>query len=126
MGTGEDESAARILVVDDDDQIRQIAVRQLRSLGYRVMDAASGAAALDMLDGAADVDLLFVDVTMPGMDGHEVAEKARHRRPGLPVVFASGNFEGEPDDGATRFLLKPYRKAELAEKVRSILDTAVP
>jgi|SRR6185437_4047003 len=118
--------AAQILVVDDDDQIRRIAVRQLTSLGFRVIDAASGVAALDVLDGAAEIDLLFVDVSMPGMDGHEVAEKARHLRPGLRVVFASGNFDGEPDDGATQFLLKPYRKADLAEKVRRILDTPQP
>jgi CheY-like chemotaxis protein len=117
---GETERAAQILVVDDDDQIRQIAVRQLTSLGYRVVEASNGTTALDVLSHNADVDLLFVDLNMPGMGGHEVATEAARRRPGLKILFASG--EGEPaGSSGAHFLMKPYRKKELAEKVLEVL-----
>jgi CheY-like chemotaxis protein len=114
----------KILVVDDDDQIRQIAVRQLTSLGYSVVQAASGRAALEMLGDAGDVDLLFVDLSMPEMNGHQVAQRARDLRPGIKVIYASGNFETECSGDGTDdagFLLKPYRKKDLAEKVQGVL-----
>jgi len=119
--------AEQILVVDDDDQIRAIAVRQLTGLGYRVIAASGGAEALELLVHVPDVDLLFVDVMMPnGMGGREVAERARSIRPGLKVLFASGYFEGAlVDRGEIRpseaFLVKPYRKKDLAEKVQQVL-----
>lgn len=117
---GESDRAAQILVVDDDDQIRQIAVRQLSSLGYRVIETSNGAAALDVLARTAGIDLLFVDLNMPGMSGHEVATEAMRRRPGLKILFASG--EGEPAGSSdAHFLMKPYRKKELAEKVLDVL-----
>lgn len=119
--------AEQILVVDDDEQIRAIAVRQLTSLGYRVIAASGGAEALDLLKQAADVDLLFVDVMMPnGMGGREVAERAKALRPNLKVLFASGYFEGAlvdrgEIDGDEAFLVKPYRKKDLAQKVQQVL-----
>jgi CheY-like chemotaxis protein len=113
-------TSARILVVDDDDQIRQIAVRQLSSLGHEVVETSSGAAALDVLGRTADVDLLFVDLNMPGMGGREVAIEATRLRPGLKILFASG--EGAPaDSSGAHFLMKPYRKKELAEKILEVL-----
>jgi CheY-like chemotaxis protein len=114
--------AAKILVVDDDDQIRQIAVRQLTSLGYSVIQAANGPAALDLLGHGSDVDLLFVDLSMPDMDGHQVAKKARDLKPGIKIVFASGNF-ADDGGGDAQFLLKPYRKKDLAEKIHETLGT---
>jgi len=117
----------QILVVDDDDSIREIAVRQLTSLGYRVIAASGGSEALEMLARAPDVDLLFTDVSMPGgMGGREVADKALRIQPGLKVLFASGYFEGAlVRDGAidesVRFLVKPYRKKDLSEKVKEVL-----
>jgi CheY-like chemotaxis protein len=117
---GEIDRAAQILVVDDDEQIRQIAVRQISSLGYRVIETSSGAAALDVLARTTDIDLLFVDLNMPGMDGHAVAAEATRLRPGLKILFASG--EGEPaGSGGAPFLMKPYRKKELAEKIVEVL-----
>ncbi len=113
-------AAAKVLVVDDDDQIRQIAVRQLTSLGYQVVDTSNGIDALDVLASTADVGLLFVDLNMPGMNGHEVAAEAARLRPGLKILFASG--EGEPADSSdAHFLMKPYRKKELAEKLLEVL-----
>ena len=116
----------QILVVDDDEQIRAIAVRQLTSLGYRVIAASSGAEALELLQHVGDVDLLFVDMMMPNMGGRDLAEKARRLRPGLKVLFASGYFEGalveRGEIGETgEFLVKPYRKKDLAEKIRQVL-----
>jgi CheY-like chemotaxis protein len=102
-------------------------VRQLTSLGYRVIAAASGAEALDLLRVVPDVDLLFVDVMMPdGMSGRECAEQAQTLRPGLKVLFASGYFEGAlvqrgDIEKSVEFLVKPYRKKDLAEKVQQIL-----
>ncbi|HTR84398.1 MAG TPA: response regulator [Reyranella sp.] len=115
----------QILVVDDDDQIRRIAVRQLTGLGYRVREAPGGVEALAILGEGVDIDLLFVDMSMPGMDGNAVAEKAVALRPGLRILFASGNFEGGAQAGAW-FLMKPYRKSELAEKVREALSASPP
>ena len=119
--------AQQILVVDDDDQIRAIAMRQLTSLGYRVIAASGGTEALELLQHVPDIDLLFVDVMMPnGMGGREVAERAKSVRPGLKVLFASGYFEGALVDRgeitpSEAFLVKPYRKKDLAEKVQQVL-----
>jgi CheY-like chemotaxis protein len=112
--------AARILVVDDDDQIRQIALRQLASLGYRVLEASNGADALAILAQDADIQLLFVDLNMPGMGGKTVAAEAGRLWPNLKILFASGEGEAADSSGAY-FLMKPYRKKELAEKVMEVL-----
>jgi CheY-like chemotaxis protein len=122
--------AQQILVVDDDDQVRAVAVRQLTSLGYRVIAAPGGAEALELLRAVLDIDLLFVDVMMPdGMSGRECAEQARALRPGLKVLFASGYFEGAlvqrgDIDESAEFLVKPHRKKDLAEKVQQVLKEA--
>ena len=118
---------AKILVVEDDDLVRKVAIDQLTRLGYDVVAASSGPEALDILAQRSDIDLLFTDVVMPGgLNGGEVAEKARRIRPGLKVLFASGYFEGAlvrngSIEASAQFLVKPYRKSELAEKVEEVL-----
>jgi PAS domain S-box-containing protein len=120
VGPATGTAAARILVVDDDDQIRQIAARQLSSFGYQVIETSNGAAALGVLARTADIDLLFVDLNMPDMGGHAVATEATRLRPTLKILFASG--EGAPGgDSGAHFLMKPYRKNELAEKIVEVL-----
>lgn len=120
----------RILVVDDNKDVLDVALKQLKSLGYEVLQASSGAEALELLARVPDVDLLFTDVCMPGgMGGREVADKARQIRPGLKVLFASGYFEGAlVRDGAVQegvqFIVKPYRKTELAQKLKEVLSAA--
>ncbi|MCC5795156.1 MAG: PAS domain-containing protein [Chromatiales bacterium] len=117
-----------ILVVEDDRLVREHLVAQLRQLGYQVSSAADGQQALDLLKQEADTALLFTDVVMPGgMNGRELAEAARALRPGLKVLFTSGYTEnaiihqGRLDVGV-QLLSKPYRRQELAAKVRKVLD----
>ncbi len=116
-----------ILLVEDDELVRKYANAQLMSLGYTVLQAPDGAHALELLGGAARLDLLFTDVVMPGMSGRELADQARLKRPGLRVLYTSGYAEnmivhdGRLDAGIA-LLAKPYRRDELAQSVRRILD----
>jgi CheY-like chemotaxis protein len=117
-----------VLVVEDNDALRRIALRELRALGYTVLEAASGVMDLAQLE-AGPVDLLFSDVVMPGgVDGFELARTAAARWPGLRVVLTSGfpqtKLEDEFQPMGFRLLTKPYRRTELARVLREMLDTA--
>lgn len=120
-----------VLVVEDNDGMRTIAVRQLQSLGYRTLDAVSASAALDILRCGDHVDMLFTDVVMPGgMDGRALAEAARKIRPNLAVLFTSGFTPAAvaaielTDHFAANLLSKPYSKTELAQRIRAAIDNA--
>ncbi|WP_051609468.1 PAS domain-containing protein [Fodinicurvata fenggangensis] len=122
----------RILVVEDDDLVRGHVIGQLESLGYRVVSAENGTQALKILEREADLDLLFTDVIMPGgLNGGELAEKARELHPNLPVLFTSGYTDsaivhhGQVDPGV-HLLTKPYRRQALAEKLREVLAENAP
>jgi PAS domain S-box-containing protein len=124
---GEPGGRERILLVEDDPLVRQHAEAMLRSLGYTVLAAKSGPEALPILAGAEALDLLFTDVVMPGgMSGRELADRAHSLRPGLKVLFTSGYTEnaivhqGRLDPGV-QLLRKPYRRRDLALKLRSVL-----
>ena len=111
-----------VLLVEDDEAVRRQAESHLAALGYRILSAASGERALDILRGAEHVDLLLTDITMPGMSGPVLAERARALRPGLRVLFSSGFAQGAlAADGrlapGEMLLAKPYGRAELASKV---------
>ena len=118
-----------ILIVEDDELVRQHVERQLRNFGYDVEVAANGADALDLLRNRA-FDLLFTDVVMPGgMNGRQLADAAIVMRPELKVLFTSGYTEnaivhqGRLDPGV-HLLQKPYRRTELAAAVRKLLGRA--
>ena len=122
----------RILLVEDDDLVRKHAVQLLESLGYGVVVASNGPEALEVLRSGVPCDLLFTDVIMPGgMTGPRLAEAAHALRPGLPVLYTSGYTEnaivhhGRVDPGVN-LLHKPYRKPELAAKLRLVLGAARP
>lgn len=117
-----------ILVVEDDDLVREHVVGQLTSLGYRVLEAPNGANALELINVNWDIDLLFTDVVMPGgMSGRDLADAARLVRPYLKVLFTSGYTQdamvhnGRLDYGV-ELLSKPYRRDHLAKKIRDALD----
>ncbi|MAL93757.1 MAG: hybrid sensor histidine kinase/response regulator [Haliea sp.] len=118
-----------VLVVEDDQLVREHLVSQLQSLGYRVSSAGDGPAALEQLAATGEFDLLLTDVIMPGgLNGPELAERVRAQRPGLRVLYTSGYTEnaivhqGRLDAGVT-LLGKPWRREELARKVREVLDS---
>ncbi len=117
-----------ILVVEDEQQVRQHVMSQLASLGYKVIGAASGVEAHRKLLAGLQIDLLFTDVVMPGgMSGRDLAEKALEIKPGLRILFTSGYTEssivhnGKLDQGID-LLTKPYRRAQLAAKIRKVLE----
>ena len=116
-----------ILVVEDDALVRDYVVAQLKSLGYLPLAAANAAAALALVAAGERFDLLFTDVIMPGgMNGRELSEEVVRRRPGTKVLFTSGYTEnaivhhGRLDPGVA-LLNKPYRKKDLAEKIRQVM-----
>ena len=120
--------AERILIAEDNDLVREHVISQLESLGYRVAAVRNGPEAIAALRESADVDLLLTDVVMPGgMSGFELADEARRLRPKLPVLFTSGYTEGavmqrgQLEAGMT-LLQKPYRRQEIATKIRVALD----
>ena len=117
-----------ILVVEDDALVRRYVITQINSLGYKTLEASRASEALDIIDGANPVDLLFTDVIMPGsMNGRQLVDEALVRRPGLKTLFTSGYTEnaivhhGRLDTGVL-LLTKPYRKSELARMIRLALD----
>ncbi len=117
-----------LLVVEDEREVRKVAANMLRSLGYRVLLAANAASALERLRRHEGIALLFSDVMLgEGMSGIELARAARHLRPGLPVLLASGcGDEGAGDAAspgtASGILRKPYRREQLARAVRARLS----
>ena len=119
-------SGETILVVEDQAEVRRIVVRQLTSLGYRVLEAENAQTAFEALRTDAPIDLLFTDIVMPGVSGIEVAAAARKARPDLRVLLTSGFADGfasaTPIGVADAVLTKPYRRWDLARRVRGLLD----
>ena len=118
---------ALVLVVEDDELVRRHAADLLGGLGYRVLTAESGPAALAILRARDDIELLFTDVVMPGgINGRQLADAALALHPALKVLYTSGYTEnaivhhGRLDRGV-QLLSKPYRAIDLARKVRAVL-----
>lgn len=121
------DAATLILVVEDDDRVRTLSVAALRDLGYTVLHASSGPAALTVLEANPGVALLFTDVVMPEMSGRQLADAAKRRYPQIKVLYTTGYTQNAivhngVVDADARLLLKPYSLAELARKVRAALD----
>jgi len=116
-------AGASILLVDDDNAVREVTRAMLHELGYAVLEAGSGGAALDVLAREPKIDLMIVDFAMPGMNGAEVARQAQARRPSLPILFVTGFSDRSRMAGVdeTHILAKPFVYDELASKVRFCL-----
>jgi PAS domain S-box-containing protein len=118
-----------VLIVEDEDSIRFVARRVLERSGYTVLEADSGAAALDVLaTHTGSLDLVLTDLVMPGMTGIELSQELRKTRPDLKMLFTSGySVDVVSDrfhpDGEWNFISKPYGVRELVEEVRRVLDS---
>jgi PAS domain S-box-containing protein len=122
--------AESILVVEDDEALRTYTSEILRELGYRILSAASGVAALEIVKGGETIDLLLTDVVMPGgVNGRQLADEALRVRPGLKILFMTGYtrnaivHHGRLDPGV-HMIGKPFSFRELAARVRGRLDAA--
>lgn len=120
----------KILVVEDNAEVRQVAVFQLRELGYRIEEAEDAESALAAMIGGLRPSLVFADVVMPGMGGIELADRLHALYPDLPVLLSSGFTERAvveaqkmaDNRNSYHLLAKPYRKADLAQALRRVLD----
>jgi PAS domain S-box-containing protein len=118
-----------ILVVEDDDMVRQYVCNQIGGLGYHYIETEAADRALDLIGGHTKIDLLFTDVIMPGdMNGKQLAQAARALRPGLKVLYTSGYSDGvfsqdDRMDQTVHLLNKPYQRLELARKIRQVLSS---
>lgn len=119
----------KILLAEDDNSVRGLAVRFLRGAGYHVVAAEDGAEALEHLQAhEGRFDLVMLDVIMPRMNGRDVYDHIAANHPGLPVLFASGYNAGEVSrefllEEGLELIQKPYRRADLLQKVREMMDT---
>jgi len=116
-----------ILVVEDDDEVREVAVSMLSELGYRVLKARDAGSALAIVESGIPIDLIFTDVMMPGaVRSPELARKAKQRLPGVAVLFTSGYTQnaivhGGRLDPGVELLAKPYTREAFARKIRHVL-----
>jgi PAS domain S-box-containing protein len=130
--SGDPGGTETVLVVEDQDSVRKLAVRMLRHRGYRILEAAHGDEALELARTyAGTIHLLLTDVVMPGMTGREMAEHLKAARPLMKVLYMSGYDEdmvtdrGLLDPGLL-YIAKPFTPEALAEKVREALGPAPP
>jgi CheY-like chemotaxis protein len=124
--TGLAAGAVSVLVVDDDRGVRRLTARMLRTEGYRVLEAESGAEALRTLESDPAIRLLVTDIVMPEMDGLALADRARARVPRLRIVLMTGHApeltaQLDHRDSPLPVLLKPFTAEQLLEKVRDTL-----
>jgi PAS domain S-box-containing protein len=125
-GLSQDNKAGTVLIVDDDEQVLNVAIEMFDSLGYDVLTANDATEALDILMRDRRIDVLFSDVVMPrGMNGIELAREARTLRPEIKIVLASGYPMAAMEKSAltlgdTAFVAKPYRWSEVVERLRTL------
>jgi CheY-like chemotaxis protein len=118
-------AASIILVVEDDDIVRMLIVDVLEELEFEVLEADGGEQALAFLANAGQtIDLMMTDVGLPGMEGRELADKARQLRARLPILFASGYAENIDVPEGMHLIGKPFSIDALRDKVKGILQAA--
>ena len=122
------ENRPTILIVEDEELVREFAVELLCEFGYEVLSAADGHEAIALIDdGANRIDLLSTDIVMPGeLAGYALAREARRRRPALPILYTSGYTNRNPGGGAEALgtmVVKPYRPDQLRTEIERALRT---
>ncbi len=117
-----------ILVVEDEPAVRQFSIDALTELGYRVIEADGGLAALRLLDAHPEISLLFTDIVMPDINGRKLADEAARRRPNLKILYTTGYtrnavvHNGVVDAGV-ELIGKPFTVEQLAAKIRAVLES---
>jgi two-component system, cell cycle sensor histidine kinase and response regulator CckA len=119
----------RILLVEDENYVRDVACEILESEGYQVLTARTGQEALEMFEQSRPVQLLLTDVVMPGMTGHDLAEQLMLLDPGLKTIYMSGYMEGlgarmHRHDANLPFIQKPFTLESLTAMVKQVLNPA--
>lgn len=108
-----------VLVVDDQDVVRDIIRLTLEGAGYRVLDAASPNAAIDLVRDEGPIDLLVTDVVMPEMDAFELADRIACEIPGIRILYTSGYTDAGAEGP---FIQKPFTPTQLVAKVNDVLS----
>jgi PAS domain S-box-containing protein len=115
-----------VLVVEDEDIVRLLVVEVLDDLGYRALEAADGPSALRILQSAQRIDLLITDIGLPDVNGRQVADAARVRRPNLKILFMTGYAETAASsaflEGGMEIISKPFTMDNLAAKIRDFVE----
>jgi DNA-binding NtrC family response regulator len=111
---------AKLMIVDDDPEVRIIVAEFLQDFGHQVIQASGGTEALDLLGRTPDLRMMITDIRMPDMSGIELANLATRRQSDLKVILISGYFVSQPV--AWRFLRKPFRMRDLEAAVRAELN----
>jgi two-component system cell cycle sensor histidine kinase/response regulator CckA len=115
-------STGTVLVVDDQDIVRDVIRITLERAGYTVLEAASPSAAIELVRGNGAIDLLVTDVVMPEMDAFELANRIAREVPGVRILYTSGYTDAAAEGP---FIQKPFTPAELVEKVGGVLAASV-
>ena len=118
------EAGPTILVVDDDPGVRDLASTILREAGYRVLEAETGHHGLKLFEEHPEVDLIFTDLVMPGLDGFKLADMTKFRRPTVKILYATAYMDVARDKLGVvhgEILRKPYRPAQLEAVVKQVL-----
>jgi len=124
--------SATILLVDDEELIIDVGKAMLERLGYRVVVCTGGQEAVEVITNIGDeIDLVILDMIMPGMDGGAIFDCIRQIQPRMPVLLSSGYaINGDADKimrrGCNGFIQKPYNISELSQKIRKVLDESIP
>jgi CheY-like chemotaxis protein len=114
-----------ILFVEDESAVRDVVIRMLSERGFRVLAASNGHDALRILE-MRHVDLLFADIVMPGIDGVELARRAKAMQPGIKILFTTGYAQRATERQARqqgRVLFKPVRAGEMVREIEALLAT---
>jgi CheY-like chemotaxis protein len=117
---------ALILVVDDETDVRELVAAVLADAGHAVLTAQDGTEAIELIDRTPAIDLVFTDLVMPRMDGIELADMARARRPEIKILYATGYMDfakSKTTSGAIHgpILGKPYRPSQLMAEIQRLL-----